>query len=275
MAWVRIHDGAMDNLKIMRLSDSAFRLWVRGLSYCQTQLTDGRVPTEALQFMNARPKDLQLLTSVLVEGKSPLWETVPGFGYQVHDYLDWNDSREVVEEKRDRARVRAKNSRTSRSPHSARAAHATAHVASGVVSREGSTDESEADPEGEPERKPSSAPAIVAPRAPGRVRHDRDFGRIFLHAWQQQALVASLGPHAEAFDLDLWLDSLTALADAKGVTFPNKDIRWAWVQAQLTEEVQRRGLPIASGETKPSNARIDGLRRGGEAFLRRVEGAQA
>lgn len=270
MAWVRIHDGAMDNLKIMRLSDSAFRLWVRGLSYCQTQLTDGRIPTEALQFMNARAKDLQQLTSVLVDGKSPLWETVPGFGYQVHDYLDWNDSRDVVEEKRDRARVRAKNSRTSRSGFGARAAHATAHVASGVVLREGSTDESEGDPEGEPERKPAASALVAPPRAVGRVRQDRDFGRIFLHAWQQQALVAALGPHAEAFDLDLWLDGLTALADAQGVTFPNKDIRWAWVQAQLTEEVQRRGLPVASAAAAPTNKRIDGLKRGGEAFLRRV-----
>lgn len=262
MAWVRIHDGAMDNLKIMRLSDSAFRLWVRGLSYCQTQLTDGRIPQEALQFMNVRPKDLQQLTTVLVDGKAPLWETVPGFGYQVHDYLDWNDSREVVTEKRDRARVRAKNSRTSRSSHSERAAHATAHVASGVVSSSGTTGESEADTEGEPERKP----AVI-----GQVtRRDRDFGRIFLHAWQQHALVTALGPHAESFDLDVWLDTLSATADAQGVTFPNKDVRWAWVQAQLEDECRRRGLPVASGQPAVTNKRIDGLKRGGEAFLRRV-----
>ena len=41
MAWVKLHDGAMQNMKVAKLSDSAFRLWVRGLCYCQTALTDG------------------------------------------------------------------------------------------------------------------------------------------------------------------------------------------------------------------------------------------
>lgn len=265
MAWVRIHDGAMDNLKIMRLSDSAFRLWVRGLCYCQTQLTDGRIPQESLRFMDARPKDIQQLTTSLVDGKSPLWEPIAGFGFAVHDYLDWNDSREVISEKRDRARQRASMSRTSRARHGERAPHGAAHVASGVVL--GTADESDPEPEGEPERKPTTS---VAPR-----RKDREFGRIFVHGWQQHSLVAALGPHAEGFHLDEWLDGLTALADANGVTFPNKDVRWAWIQAQFTEEVRRRGLPVATADSATTNKRIDGLRRGGEAFLQRVEGGRS
>lgn len=96
MAWVRIHDGAMGNLKIMRLSDSAFRLWVKGLSYCQTQLTDGLIPREALREMGAKRKDVDALSATLVEGRAPLWEHIEGFGFKVHDYLNWNDSRDLV-----------------------------------------------------------------------------------------------------------------------------------------------------------------------------------
>lgn len=106
MAWVRIHDGAMGDLKIMRLSDSAFRLWVRGLTYCQTHLTDGLLPREALRDMAAKRKDVEQLGSVLVAGKSPLWEAVEGFGFKVHDYLMWNDSREKVVERQDAAKQR-------------------------------------------------------------------------------------------------------------------------------------------------------------------------
>jgi len=106
MAWVRIHDQAMGNLKILRLSDSAFRLWVKGLSYCQTHLTDGLIPREALSEMGAKRRDVELLASVIVEKKSPLWETVDGFGFKCHDYLTWNDCREKVIERQDDAKRR-------------------------------------------------------------------------------------------------------------------------------------------------------------------------
>jgi hypothetical protein len=106
MAWVRIHDGAMGNLKILRLSDSAFRLWVKGLTYCQTHLTDGLLPREALIDMAAKRKDIEMLSATLVAGKAPLWETVHGFGFRVHDYLAWNDSRAKVSERQDEAKRR-------------------------------------------------------------------------------------------------------------------------------------------------------------------------
>lgn len=106
MAWVRIHDGAMGNLKILRLSDSAFRLWVKGLTYCQIHLTDGLLPSEALREMAAKRKDVEQLSAVLVTDKSALWERITGFGFKVHDYLDWNDSREKVLDRQDEAKRR-------------------------------------------------------------------------------------------------------------------------------------------------------------------------
>lgn len=106
MAWVRIHDGAMQNMKVTRLSNSAFRLWIRGLCYCQTALTDGLIPREALKEMGANRNDVTMLNTVLVAGRAPLWETIPGFGFKVHDYLAWNDSREKVVERQTEARIR-------------------------------------------------------------------------------------------------------------------------------------------------------------------------
>lgn len=123
MAWVRIHDGAMGNLKILRLSDSAFRLWVQGLCYCQTHLTDGLIPREALRQLGAKRRDVDMLSSVLVDGKAPLWESIEAFGFKVHDYLTWNDCREKVVERqtdakrrRDEYEARKKAARLAASP---------------------------------------------------------------------------------------------------------------------------------------------------------------
>ncbi len=95
MAWVRIHDGAMSNLKIVSLPDSTFRLWIKGLCYCQTALTDGLIPVAALASLGAKTKDIGLLATPQIEGRLPLWETHP-LGFKVHDYLEWNDCRDKV-----------------------------------------------------------------------------------------------------------------------------------------------------------------------------------
>lgn len=97
MPWLRIHDGALRHPKIIGLSDKAFRLWVWGLSYAQEQLTDGFLVTPAI------PRRLFRATDDLVRQR--LWEPVEG-GFSIHDYLEWNDSREVVLGKREGAKDR-------------------------------------------------------------------------------------------------------------------------------------------------------------------------
>jgi hypothetical protein len=97
MAWVRIHDGAMTHPKVLGLSDRAFRLWVWGLTYAQQHLTNGWLPTLAIP--GALAKSVKDLVA------AALWEAVAN-GYQVHDYLDWNDSRETVTKKRSEAKER-------------------------------------------------------------------------------------------------------------------------------------------------------------------------
>lgn len=118
MAWVRIHDGAMTHPKILPLSDKAFRLWIWGLSYSQQHLTDGWLPFACL------PDRLKRVSGELLIAQ--LWESDEK-GYRVHDYLDWNDSRELVTKKREEARARMSKSRDRskevRLPPSERSSH--------------------------------------------------------------------------------------------------------------------------------------------------------
>jgi hypothetical protein len=101
MSWVRIHDGAMRHHKILDLTDRAFRVWVEGLSHVQEQLTDGLIRRAALRTFGyvVTKKSIQQLV------ESGLWQ-VQGSDFFIHDYTEWNDSREVVERKRSQGRQR-------------------------------------------------------------------------------------------------------------------------------------------------------------------------
>jgi len=106
MAWVRIHDGAMTHPKIIGLSDKAFRLWIWGLSYSQQHLTNGLIPVVAIPARVVRAtKDLVV---------AQLWDHGANC-YQVHDYLDWNDSKADVVKKRTEAKDRMTLARERRS----------------------------------------------------------------------------------------------------------------------------------------------------------------
>lgn len=103
--WVRIDEHALNHVKILRLSHGAFRLWVEGLAHCQKHLTDGAISGASLrEFRYLTRKALAELTAS-VDRMEPLWLQVD-VGYQVHDYLTWNDSRSKVLRERAKAKAR-------------------------------------------------------------------------------------------------------------------------------------------------------------------------
>lgn len=102
MAYVRLDDSVMDNPKMLALSDRAFRGWVWGLCYAQRHLTDGFLPLAALTAPVKRAAgELQ---------SRGLW-TVIDRGFQIHDYLVYQDSKELVESRKASARDRMKDRR--------------------------------------------------------------------------------------------------------------------------------------------------------------------
>jgi hypothetical protein len=117
MAWGRLHDRANGDAKLLALSDAAWRMWGSGLIYCQAALTDGFIPEHAIHTFGVRARNKEVvaeeLCRCLVPGKGPLWQRVNG-GYQIHDYLDWNDSRADILAGRARGRRRVANHREKR-----------------------------------------------------------------------------------------------------------------------------------------------------------------
>ena len=89
MGWLRLDDRFPDNPKVEMLTDRAFRLHIRGLCYCSEHLTDGGVPRTVARRWGSPKHFLELIAS-------RIWEDGTDGRYHIHDYLEYNPSREQV-----------------------------------------------------------------------------------------------------------------------------------------------------------------------------------
>lgn len=103
MSWFRCDDQLADHPKVMALGPlrrPALGLWTMCGTYSARHLTDGFVSRAVVaQYAD---RDLHKLTAALVA--AGLFDEVEG-GWVLHDYLDWNPSRDEVLDKR--AKVQA------------------------------------------------------------------------------------------------------------------------------------------------------------------------
>lgn len=112
MPWANLDDQFPKHPKVVPLSDAAFRLHVSGVCYVAQYLTDGLVDAETVPLLVPRYKRATL-AELLRRGH---WHSL-GHGcdtatcppgreghYVIHDYLQWNRSREAVESERQRKR---------------------------------------------------------------------------------------------------------------------------------------------------------------------------
>lgn len=87
MVWVKLDDSFADHPKLAALSDRAFRVHLRALCLCARHLTDGHIPTAWKPQLGTNPKIIAELRD------ARLWDDAAG-GFQIHDYLRYNPSRE-------------------------------------------------------------------------------------------------------------------------------------------------------------------------------------
>ena len=110
MTWVRLDDNIFGNSKIVEVSGPAKLLHIVGICFCAQGLTDGFIPAKALRQLhaiaNSGPRHVDELTN------ADLWHDSDG-GFWVHDYLEYNPTREKVLGDREAARVRMNKHRTS------------------------------------------------------------------------------------------------------------------------------------------------------------------
>lgn len=96
MPWVKLDDRFPSHRKIALLSDRAFRLHVSAICWCSENLTDGRITDRELQHV-AHIRGLKATAKQLED--AGLWDRTDD-GWIVHDFLDYNPSREQVQAER-------------------------------------------------------------------------------------------------------------------------------------------------------------------------------
>lgn len=106
--WARYEVGFIDHAKFRALNANAICLWVEGKNYCDENATDGLIPAHVVkQFRFYSKKAIeQLMVSCgpknATEQFYPLWESHP-VGFKMHAYLEYNDCRDEVVARIDRA----------------------------------------------------------------------------------------------------------------------------------------------------------------------------
>ena len=110
MAWVKLDDTFWSNRKLERLSDKGYRLYMRGLGYCSQYLTDGILDATDLRTLGATRKVIDELED------AGCWEWADGH-YRVHDYFDFNPTREDVLERRRKAAEKKAEQRAKPNKH--------------------------------------------------------------------------------------------------------------------------------------------------------------
>lgn len=108
MGWARFDDGYDSNPKMVTVGLAAQGVHVRAVCYARRHLTNGRVPSTWVAGQLAGDPGLTLkqrraVLERLVEHNA--FEKVEG-GYLVHDFLDFQPSREAVESQRKEDRLR-------------------------------------------------------------------------------------------------------------------------------------------------------------------------
>jgi hypothetical protein len=93
MAWVRLDDGFMRHPKAQAAGLQGRALFISGLCWCAANLTDGRIPKAMIPLLAFEAGVKPAAAAALV--KVGLWDE-DGDGYAVHDWLDYNRSRDVI-----------------------------------------------------------------------------------------------------------------------------------------------------------------------------------
>jgi hypothetical protein len=92
MTWFLVDDNLTFHRKVIAAGNAAMGLWVRAGAQSARELSDGFVPKSMANQLGTRAQIAALI-------RVGLWRDVDG-GYEFHDWLDINDSRERVQEKR-------------------------------------------------------------------------------------------------------------------------------------------------------------------------------
>lgn len=109
MAYAKLECSSLFHPRMAGLSQAAYGLWSKGLAWVKNGLTNGWIDHAGLKFLNATKAQIRQLV------ERGLWIEQVENGikkYFIHDYFDYNLSREEVENRREKNRDSKRKSRS-------------------------------------------------------------------------------------------------------------------------------------------------------------------
>lgn len=113
MAWARIDDGFVDHPKILRIWNrcpGAVGLHVRAIAYCAKHLTDGFIPEVAVETLSPNQEAREEQVDALIT-EGAWYRDEGGETFVVHDFLDYQPTRDEVTDRRKKDRERKQRER--------------------------------------------------------------------------------------------------------------------------------------------------------------------
>lgn len=111
MRWLKLDVNFASNPKLIAVGPHAAYVYIRGLAYCVANLTDGMIPKKEARRW-AGKSVLQRLITIHPGQHNPLWFDI-GWAFNVHDFSQWQETKEQVEERARRNRLKVQNYRKS------------------------------------------------------------------------------------------------------------------------------------------------------------------
>src|SRR5260221_521493 len=113
MTWVALDDQFFSHPKTLRAGRDARDVFLVAVGYCGQHLTDGLIPAGALPMIGSLAIGGDATECAVKLVAVGLWEETDG-GWQVHDYLEYQQSKSQVDHRKEKAAERQTNFRVRR-----------------------------------------------------------------------------------------------------------------------------------------------------------------
>ena len=107
MTWIKLDDSFPDHPKVRKAGPEASWLYIAALCHSRRFLTDGFVDAEMVPMMTTLRSSKKAIEALVSVG---LWIEVEG-GYEINDYSEHQQTKEMVEKQRELARERKARAR--------------------------------------------------------------------------------------------------------------------------------------------------------------------
>lgn len=245
MPWGKIDDNFFSHPKVLAAGTLACGLMIKAISYSSHYLTDGFIAREAISSLISDTDDPISIAERLV--KVRLFERVEG-GYQIHDYLEYNPSKEEVERERGLTRKRQADYRSN---HSLDDNHRfTQSEVTPLVTRDNKSCNAVPDPDPDPMPSPKDKYLYTG----GGEQSERpDYIVKGRHAFENA--IGLITDAAQSEIMDGLMDSLHALgADdwwqtAIAISIEQKKRSWGYIRGILDKHIDSGIAPMAKTST--------------------------